>query len=66
MWDHAPVRNLVTLQQIAAIASIDRQIVEDWRGGYDVDPLLERRLSLMEHLRRQQAATDRRGAQGSG
>ena len=56
MWDHAPVNNLVTLQQIAAIASIDRQIAEDWRGGYDVDPLLERRLSLMEHLRRQQAA----------
>jgi len=56
MWDHAPVHNLVTMQQIAAIALIDRQIAEDWRGGYDVDPLLERRLSLMEHLCRQQAA----------
>jgi hypothetical protein len=49
-------RNLITMQQIAAIALIDRQIAEDWRSGYDVDPLLERRLSLMEHLRRQQAA----------
>ena len=65
MWDHAPVHNLITMQQIAAIASIDRQIAEDWRGGYDVDALLERRVSLMEHLRRQQAATDTRGAQGS-
>ena len=64
MRDHAPVHNLVSLQQIAAIASIDRQIAEDWRGGYDVDPLLERRLALMEHLRRQQAA-DLGGGQGA-
>ena len=54
--DRAPVHNLVTLQQIAAIAMIDRQIAKEWQGGYDVDPLLERRLSLMEHLRRQQTA----------
>ena len=56
MRDHLPVHNLITLQQIAAIKLIDRQIAADWRGGYDVDPLLERRLSLLQHLRRQQRA----------
>lgn len=45
-------RNLVTLQQIAAVKEIDRRIQEDWANGYgpDVDRLLERRLELKRSI----------------
>jgi hypothetical protein len=48
--DHLPVRNLLALQQMAAIATIDRQIPKDWEAGYalDVDDLLERRKRLTD------------------
>lgn len=53
MWDHLPVRNLMDMQRMAAIKTIDRQILEDWENGYgaDVDLLLERRHSLVEAMR---------------
>ena len=47
---HLPARNLLSLQQMAAIATIDRQIPKDWAAGYglDVDKLLERRKRLKD------------------
>jgi hypothetical protein len=42
----------MALQQIAAIASIDRQIPKDWEAGYgpEVDELLERRKRLKDSV----------------
>jgi hypothetical protein len=53
MWDHLPVRNLMMMQRLAALKTIDRQITVDWENGYgkDVDLLLERRHSLVEAMR---------------
>ena len=48
--DHVPAHNLLALQQIAAIATIDRQITKDWEAGYglEVDELLDRRKRLKD------------------
>lgn len=52
MWSHLGARNLVSLQQMAALAEIDRRIKQDWENGYgpDVDALLERRHDLKRCL----------------
>jgi len=54
MWDHLPVRNLIGLQQIAAIKKIDEQIIEAWNDGcgVEVDRLLDRRSQLMDQVKR--------------
>lgn len=48
MWTHLGARNLVMLQQVAAIKQLDREIAEDFAAGYgpDADEKLERRLVL--------------------
>jgi hypothetical protein len=58
MWTHLGARNLIALQQVAAIKQLDREIAEDWANGYgpDVDDKLERRLELKREIDRQHAA----------
>jgi hypothetical protein len=52
MWTHLGARNLIALQQVAAIKQLDREIAEDWANGYgpDVDEKLERRLELKRQI----------------
>jgi hypothetical protein len=54
MSNHLPARNLISLQQMAAIKMIDRRIAENWEQGYgiDVDALLDARLELTEQIKR--------------
>jgi hypothetical protein len=58
MWTHLGARNLIALQQVAAIKQLDREIAEDWANGYgpDVDEKLERRLELKRQIDQQHAA----------
>ena len=53
MRSHLGARNLISLQQLAAIKEIDERIRKDWQDGYgnDVDVLLERRHSLTEQMK---------------
>lgn len=52
MWSQLGARNLVSLQQLAAIKQIDRLIAEAWADGYgpEADALLERRFELKRCL----------------
>lgn len=52
MWDHLTARNLIGLQQVAAIKQLDREIAEDYAAGYavDADEKLERRLELKRRI----------------
>lgn len=54
MWDHLPVNNLINLQRMAAIKTIDEQISKEWEAGYgcDVDTLLERRHAIVEQMKK--------------
>lgn len=52
MWSQLGARNLLSLQQIAAIKELDRRIAEAWAGGYgpEADALLDRRYELKRCL----------------
>jgi hypothetical protein len=54
MWGHRPVSNLIMLQRIAALKTLDREIQQLHAEGYhtDRDRLLEQRLDMMEQLRK--------------
>lgn len=52
VWDSLPVRNLISLQQIAAIKTLERRIAQDARDGYDTDDLLDEWARLVKLVKK--------------
>jgi len=57
LWNHIPVRNLIAMQQMAALKELERKIAKDHADGYgkDVDEHLERYFRLLNALKEPQA-----------
>jgi hypothetical protein len=52
LWNHIGPRNLIHLQQIAALKLLERRISEDHAAGYCVDELLDQRAELVDRIKR--------------
>jgi hypothetical protein len=50
VWDHLPARNLISMQQIAALKTIEREMLADLAAGYPVDHKLDQWRELKHQI----------------